>query len=257
MVFSEDEKENGEITAVFLAAGDGTRFGNSKVPKALIRVGSKTLIEHALSSLSKAGIKKAVIIAGYKKEKIKEKIKDSYSGISVQYAENDNYLSTETMHSLYKAKDMINSDIILLEADLLFEPSLINKIIESKYKDALVLADLSGSGDEVFISSLDGKTIEKMGKKIENKSIIGEFIGISKLSENYLKELFDCFGKELRNKEEKRWCEDVFLEFSKRAGKPLYPFLVKDLIWTEIDTKEDLKKAREIIFPKFKLNLPN
>jgi len=49
------------------------------------------------------------------------------------------------MHSLYQAKDLINDDILLIEGDLLFDYSLIEKIIFSEHKNLIVGTPLKKS----------------------------------------------------------------------------------------------------------------
>ena len=149
----EQEKEAGNLfTAVFLAAGRGVRFGEVNISKPLIQISGKTLIEHSLDAISMAGIKKAIIVVGHLKEKIQEKLGDFYNGIKINYVENKNYATTDTMHSFHAAKDLIDNDVILLESDLIYDPNLIRQIMNSGKENLLVLAPLSGSGDEVFTS---------------------------------------------------------------------------------------------------------
>ena len=249
----EQEKEAGNLfTAVFLAAGRGVRLGNMTIPKPLIEIGGKTLIEHSLDAISMAGIKKAIIVVGHLKEKIQEKLGDFYNGIKINYVENKNYATTDTMHSFHAAKDLIDNDVILLESDLIYDPNLIRQIMNSGKENLLVLAPLSGSGDEVFTSSRDGIRIDELGKQIEKKNIVGEFIGISKLSKEYIQKIFSFFEEEYLSQGRNIYCENLFLLFSKKYEKQFSPFLADGLVWTEVDTPKDLEKAQKEIFPKLR-----
>jgi len=247
------------MKAIILAAGRGSRLKNviGEKPKSLIKINRKTLIEYSLDALSKAGIKEVIMVIGYKGNMIKKTLGDFYKNLSIRYVENLQYAKTDTMYSLYKTKDLIDEDVIILEADLLYEEDLIEKIISSKIPNFLILSDLTNSGDEVFVSSRDRMNIDKIGKKIEKKDIIGEFIGISKLSYNFLIGVFNYFEKDIIHRARKNWCEDIFVEFSQKFHKPLAPFLIKYLIWTEIDKPQDLEKARNEIFSKIDLKNKN
>ena len=123
------------MKVIFLAAGRGVRFGDSEVPKPLIKIGNKTLIEYSLDAISQAGIKKAIIVTGYLKEQIKKRLGSSYKDVLIEYVDNDNYLTTDSMHSLYLTKNLINDDVIILESDLIYDPLMINKILDSDYKN--------------------------------------------------------------------------------------------------------------------------
>ena len=62
-----------DMKAVILAAGQGSRLRPAKpgVPKCLLEVGGKTLIEHQLAVIDAQGIRDVVAVVGYKNELIK------------------------------------------------------------------------------------------------------------------------------------------------------------------------------------------
>ncbi|MFH1837639.1 MAG: NTP transferase domain-containing protein, partial [Candidatus Omnitrophota bacterium] len=60
-----------KITAIVLAAGASTRM-KTDIPKVLHKIGSKTILDRVIFNLKNAGVKDVVIVAGYKKEKIRE-----------------------------------------------------------------------------------------------------------------------------------------------------------------------------------------
>ncbi|MBN2127609.1 MAG: nucleotidyltransferase family protein, partial [Candidatus Diapherotrites archaeon] len=84
------------MNAVILAAGKGTRLKplTDFVPKCMVELKGKPLIEWILTELKKAGIKKAVLVVGYKKEKIKEFIGEKFKGIEIEYVFQKKQLGT-------------------------------------------------------------------------------------------------------------------------------------------------------------------
>jgi NDP-sugar pyrophosphorylase family protein len=62
------------MKAVILAAGKGTRMGHltDEIPKPMIRVSGKPLLEHILDRLREAGIQSAAVVTGYRHELIEE-----------------------------------------------------------------------------------------------------------------------------------------------------------------------------------------
>lgn len=245
------------MKAVILAAGRGVRIRpiSDNLPKPLIKIGGKTLIEYTLIALATAGIKEAIIVIGYLGEKIKGFLGNSYNGISIKYAVNDDYLTTGTMYSFYKSKELIDDDILLLECDLLYDHSMIDKVLSCEHKDLIVVSKLTDTGDEVLVSSEYESIISAVGKKIEKNNVVGEFIGVSKFSMEYAKKFIDfVFEKYLKDNIVKDYYEDYFVEFHKESGMPIHYFLVDGLTWAEIDNETDLKNAKENIFPKLDFN---
>ncbi|MFH1665792.1 MAG: NTP transferase domain-containing protein [Candidatus Omnitrophota bacterium] len=62
------------ITAVILAAGEGTRM-KTKLPKVLHKVGSMTMLGKVISNLKEAGVADIVVVVGYKAEQVEELFK--------------------------------------------------------------------------------------------------------------------------------------------------------------------------------------
>lgn len=244
------------MIAVILAAGRGVRLRplTYKVPKGLIEVDGKILLERSLGNLSKYGIKKAIIVTGYLGNMIKDKLGTDYNGVEINYVENKEYANTGSMYSFSKAKDFINDDVILLESDLLYNSEAIRIIMESKLNDFILVAPCSGSGDEVFICTDNNKRVVYLGKKIQNKEeVIGELVGISKFSKEFLKKLFERAEEDYKKgKNNYHYEEVVFATSKENKDCPVYAVLIEDLAWVEIDTIKDLKRAIKNVYPKIK-----
>ena len=121
------------MQALMLAAGMGKRLGKytENATKCMVPVNGKTLIEYAIEALIEAKIKKLTLVVGYKKEVLKDFLKDKYKEIEINYIDNDVYDTTNNIYSLYMAKDVLaQDDTILLESDLIFDKNIIKEIIE-------------------------------------------------------------------------------------------------------------------------------
>jgi len=62
------------MQAVILAAGMGKRMGTytANIPKCMLKVGRKTIIEHTIEVLSDRGVRRFVIVTGHKGRKLRE-----------------------------------------------------------------------------------------------------------------------------------------------------------------------------------------
>ena len=241
-----NQKENGGRNvkkAVILAAGMGTRLRplTNNMPKAFIEINGKPLIKHSLDNLAGAGIKEAVIVIGFMKSMFKEKLGDFYNGIKIKYVMNRAYEFTGSMYSLSQIE--IDDDIILLESDLLYEPKAITELLRINEPDIILVAPISGSGDEVFICFDALGNLTELGKKISGQAK-GELAGITKLSQKFLQQLFIMAREEYKNGEINQHYEEVIFRLSKFY--PINCHFIEDLIWTEIDTENDLRRAKEL-----------
>lgn len=245
------------MKAVVLAAGMGRRLQplSRTVPKGLIVIGEKSLLQHSLDALKENGINDVILVVGFLQEVIQREFGQEYRGLKITYVVNEKYQTTGSMYSLSRAKDAIgNDDIILLESDLLYDPKAIAITLKAPFKDFVLVADVSQSGDEVYICVDKNKRIVELGKNIPDESkqrALGELVGISRLSRGFLAKLFERAEVNYRSREFNYHYEECVFSMSK-LGYPVYALFCKNLLWIEIDNKADLKRARKEHYPQLK-----
>ncbi|OHB47835.1 MAG: hypothetical protein A2106_04880 [Planctomycetes bacterium GWF2_40_8] len=239
------------MKVIILAAGVGKRMSavTNIIPKCLIKIGEKTLLERHLETISLLGIKDIVFVVGHFKEKIKEAVENNNgSRFNIKYIENEQYTKGSIL-SLWDARNELNDDVLIMDADVLYHDKLLIKLAESKNKNCFLLDENSeDTGEEMMLFVKGDKVIGISKVSSYDCDFKGEGIGFLKLSAN------DCH--KLRN----------ILEEFEQAGKvnneyedSLHELLprctvgfekVADLPWIEIDFEEDIERARREILPK-------
>ena len=241
------------MQTVILAAGKGRRLKarTDTLPKAMIEIGGKSLLEYSLESLVQNGITDVIVVVGFCHETITRRFGTRFLGSKIRYVINDNYAGTGSMYSLSLVRDIIEDEIVLLESDLLYEPRAINILLNGSLPNAILVAKLSGSGDEVYICVNENMEITELGKNIPEASkthAIGELSGISRFQREFLELVFKNAQEDFRKGELNHHYEDCVFKTS-QSTTPVYAKLASDLVWIEIDSEEDLRKARELIYP--------
>lgn len=104
------------MQAVILAAGFGTRLRplTYHVPKPMIRVAGKNLIEHNLEKLPKE-IDEVILVVNYLKEQIINHFGDEFGGRKIRYVEQSKPLGTG--HALHACKDLLGDRFLVLMGD--------------------------------------------------------------------------------------------------------------------------------------------
>ncbi len=133
------------MKAVIMAGGKGTRIASitkDEIPKPMLTIGEKTILEHQIDCLKKSNIDEVIIVVGHLGEKIKKHFNDgSKFGIKITYFEEDPNKPLGTAGSLYYLKSKIEEDFILVFGDVFFSVDF-NKMIafhKSNNSDATLL----------------------------------------------------------------------------------------------------------------------
>ena len=135
-VFSKDGtsinyKKNGtlNIPVVIMAGGRGTRLKpfTQVLPKPLIPVGDKTIVEHIMDKFRSFGITKFFMLLNYKSELIKAYFNGTVRDYQIEFLTEDRFLGT--VGGLSLLKDKIHSDFILSNCDVLVDTDY-EKVLE-------------------------------------------------------------------------------------------------------------------------------
>ncbi len=127
--------------AIILAAGNGSRLRrvSGSLPKPLVNLNGRPILEHILLSAKEAGIREFVIILGYKADVIRS----SFSGdhrFAITWVENPDYHKDNGI-SLLKAQSVVSEPFLLLMADHVFESQTAAALLRQRIrKDEVMLA---------------------------------------------------------------------------------------------------------------------
>ena len=125
------------MKAIILVAGRGTRLKplTDTIPKCLTEVNGKPILFNALEHLEKNKIEETILVVGYLRDKIEERIGNFFGNMKITYVKNDIYDKTNTSYSLWLAlKDLLIDDsLLVLEGDVFFEEELLKRFGRLKY----------------------------------------------------------------------------------------------------------------------------
>lgn len=225
------------VQAVIMAGGRGKRLSplTDTVPKPMLKLGGKPIIEHNIDRLISFGIKKIYISVKYLGEQIVEYFGDGSSkGIQIEYVWEDKPLGTAGALALIEG--LHTEHILLMNSDLFsnvnFE-SLYLKLIEEQ-------ADMSVASTEYKID-VPYAVFETDGSKVTSFKEKPSFIYHSNAGVYILK-------RELINKIPKgEFCDitDVMEKLVSENGKLVYDPIIG--YWIDIGKPVDYQHAQEFI----------
>src|SRR3990172_5231642 len=130
------------MKSVILAAGISARLRplTDHIPKCLLKIGDKTILERTLDNLLAYHLNDIAIVTGYLEEQIKNFVARYYPQLNVTYIRNNKYDTTNNIYSLWMTKDLvINNDMLLMDSDILFDKRILALLLQSKYPNCLAL----------------------------------------------------------------------------------------------------------------------
>ena len=161
------------MQALMLAAGMGKRLAKytSNNTKCMVEVAGEKLIDRAIDALKIAGIKRFVLVIGYKGENLKKYILEKHEGeMEFVFIENKDYATTNNIYSFYLArKELVKDDTILLESDVIFEKDLIKKMVEYRLSDIAAVAKYESWMDGTCVTVGDDHDILSF---VEKKNMV-------------------------------------------------------------------------------------
>lgn len=234
------------MKAIILAAGMGSRLSSVSegIPKSMIEIGKSSIIHHQIESCQAVGIEKFVIVLGYKIDLMKEHILEKLNKENVTFIHNPIFDETNTLYSLWLAREQFDDDFIYFNADVLFKSHLLEKISQPTEFSQLLLETKSCQEEEVKMIIDEDMRIMEISKQLEIPKCAGEFIGIGKFNHDILPQFAKYLQYGVDNGQSNNYFEyavgllanDVILKAIPTGG-------VKCI---EIDFPEDLKRAIEM-----------
>ena len=218
-------------------------------PKALIKIGDKTLLEHQLDNLIECGIKNIIITTGPLENKIKKYTEKKYPYINIFYVKNSKYRATNYIYSMWLTKGLIDDDVILLHGDLLFGGGLLKRLINEKYANCVLVNREIKPPEKDFKAVIENNKVIRIGVEFFGRNAFFS-APLYKFSKSDFLYWLDEIERFVKKGNLKIYAESVFNEISdKIILRPLY---FSEEFCMEIDTKEDLEIARNLLKMKRK-----
>lgn len=240
------------MRVIILAAGQGTRLRpyTNDIPKCMVELDGKPLIDHQLDVLRAAGITDLHVIAGYREDRLVR------PGLTKHV--NSAYASTNMVATLFSAMSLLtgDDDVIITYGDIVYEMRVLAALVASDAPVTLSVdlewrsfwqarMDDPLSDAETLIMENTDRIIELGQKPTSYDQIMGQYMGLIKIRADHVQKLVKAWqamdrtaqydGKDFDN-----MFMTSFLQHLIDIGWDLRAAFTKNG-WLELDEPGDLK----------------
>ena len=226
------------MKALILNSGLGSRMGilTSEQPKCMTEIAfHETILSRQLHLLADEGIKDVVITTGYYDGVLVQYCNSLELPLNITFVKNPIYDKTNYIYSIYCAREYLDDDLILMHGDLVFEPEVLEKVVNSPVSAMTVSSTLPLPDKDFKARVVDGKVVA-VGVDIFNEAM--EAQALYKLCKDDWKKWLDKIVEFCEAGNTNVYAENALNELKGAAN--ISALDVENLLCAEIDNAEDL-----------------
>jgi choline kinase len=235
------------MKAIILSAGQGSRLGGlvSDRPKCLIDFNGRTLLDRQLDTLAANGIEEAVVVTGFKDERIEEALATRGRGPRVQTIFNPFYKVADNTGSLYMAREELAGDCLVWNGDTLVSDALMRRVVANDRPGICVTIDRKPSYDDDDMKVVeDGGRLKAIGKRL-SEGVNAESIGLLAFRAGGAEQFRTAIEQALRTPEGPTiWYMRVIHHHAQASD--VWTLDINGEEWGEVDFPPDVEAARAL-----------
>ena len=240
------------MIGLILAAGAGRRLRpyTDTLPKALVPLDdTRSVMDLTLKNFAEAGLNDVAIIIGYAADQVRirqQELEERY-GVNIELVFNDKAEEWNNAYSLWCARDVLKAGAIIANGDTI-HPVSVEELLKAQADEFITLSldnvkKLADEEMKVQLNERGGVTL--ITKLMDPSTAAGEYIGVARIPGSLANDLADALQATFE-RDPNLYYEDGFQEMVNR-GAHIATAAIVDVPWIEVDTLEDLERAREIV----------
>ena len=255
---------------ILIAAGRGKRLGphTEEVPKCMVEIGGAPILGWVWKALASVGVEELVVIRGYRGDVLESFVR-SLGVPRVTFIDNREWETNNVLLSLAHARAFLDQPTYLTYSDIIFTPAVaraaaaspaeIGLVIDRLFRDIYVGRDQHPLEEGEVADLMPDGSVARVGKKaLPVPDAVGEFIGLTRLGAagaTIAGRALDAIAHRYLGREEQpfqraaryrnAYLTDLWQELID-TGTRIDPIFI-DGQWREIDTGQDLDRARQLL----------
>ncbi|MBF0339621.1 MAG: phosphocholine cytidylyltransferase family protein [Magnetococcales bacterium] len=229
---------------LIMAAGVGSRISRhlQNQPKCCVDVEGKPLIKTTLEMLNRRGLNQVAIVTGYQEKYIHQALE------GFQYARyfNPFYRVANSISSVWFARDFLSGDdMLIMNGDVFMEDVVLDQLL-AETRAPLLLADSTRIADADYRFQWVDDRLVKYGKQLSDAETTGEYVGIARLSREYLGLFRQRVIDAVSSEDYACWWEDMIYR-TVEQGQEVFVKDIAGRFWAEVDYIEDYERIKAFV----------
>ncbi len=232
------------MNAIILAAGQGQRLRplTNSLPKCLVQIGRRTILDHMLDRIERSGLKDVVIVSGFEAERVRRHVNQLRPrNLRVRFVINERFAETNNLYSLWLALGKVSGATTILNGDDFFNVDILKALQRSPAEASATIDFSSPLPRDAMRIVLRGLRVCGLGKTIPDQIASGNAIGLYRFSETALELLRDEVEQWVRGGRVKDFYVAAINALASRV--PIRAISTRGLTWGEVDDYQDLVAA--------------
>ncbi len=236
--------------AIILSAGQGSRLlpMTENLPKCLLDLSGRSMLEWQLRGLAEAGVREAVIVTGFRAEKVEHELQQiTPAGLQVRTLFNPFYKVADNLASCWMVREELRGPALILNGDTLFAPEIARRLLAAPAAPITVTIDRKAGydADDMKVTTA-GERLLAIGKKLPIETVNGESIGFLRFSAEGAAAFVAEIEQTMRTVEGTGlWYLSAIHKLA-QAGVDVRYASVEGLQWGELDFPADLVRCRAL-----------
>jgi choline kinase len=234
------------VNALILAAGRGTRLGaGGESPKCLTAVAGKPLLDRYLDALETLGVP-VTIVVGFGASYIRTHVEQR--DVPPTLIHNSRFTEGSIV-SLMTGLESVSGDLLLLDGDVAFTPSMLEQLLQSAAPNALLVDIGTEFTDEQYMAGIHNNRVMALRRgPVPGHELQGEWVGFAKLNAASVRHFQTLVQQQITQGETDGGYEDALAELLQTVPFAVVP--TNGAPWVEIDFAADLARANELFARK-------
>ena len=236
------------MKALIFNSGIGKRMMEltSNNPKSLVHLyDDETIFERQIRLLQEAGITHVIITTGPYPEMLQNICnKPCYKNLNFYYPHNEIFDASNYIYSMYKAREYLDDDILMMHGDLVFDRTLIPSLLKNKESNICLINKYKPLPEKDFKGRIIDNELREVSINIFDSNCYA-FQPLYKLSKKVIGAWIDNVVKFVENNKINVYAENALNEVSKGLG--IRPISYHNHFIDEVDNKDDLVRVNKEI----------